>query len=256
MNGGRRRTILGVALGALLAAPGPLAAQHPQAAEQREHVALKWWHPLVASAGITALFLIDEPVRDFVQDHRSAALDDVADVGSHFHEPNIFLVSGVGAMSVGLLAREPKVAQTGLQIIAAYGLSSAMMIGTKWSFGRSRPRDTPEDNVDMSFFGGGANSAFPSGASTVVFSLATTVSDAVGHPAVTVLLYSGAAVNAWARVNDDRHWLSDVALGALYGITSAKLVNGHWRVFGLRPPTVGIDSRGDWTVAYRVSYEE
>ncbi len=237
-----------------LAVAGALGAPPSLAAQERGYVSLKWWHPLVASASITALFLIDEPVRDYVQDHRSETLDDVADFATHFHEPEVFLVAGVGTMSVGLLARELTVAETGLQILAAYGLSSAMMIGTKWAVGRTRPSSAPDDNVVMDWFGGGANSSFPSGASAVVFSLATTVSDAVDHPAATVALYAGATVNAWSRVNKDRHWVSDVALGALYGITAAKLVNGRWRVFGLRPPTVGIDGRGEWSVAYQVGF--
>jgi membrane-associated phospholipid phosphatase len=42
----------------------------------------------------------------------------------------------------------------------------------------------------------------------------------------------------WSRINDNRHWLSDVAAGALVGITSAKLVTGRWRIFGLHPPSV------------------
>jgi membrane-associated phospholipid phosphatase len=42
----------------------------------------------------------------------------------------------------------------------------------------------------------------------------------------------------WSRLNDNRHWLSDVAAGALVGITSAKLASGRWRIFGLRPPSI------------------
>jgi membrane-associated phospholipid phosphatase len=224
--------------------PTPAAGQDP------DSVNLQWWHPLVASAGIATLFLIDEPVRDYVQDHRSASLDDVGQVAAKFHEPEVFIVSGTGAMALGLLIREPKVAQTGLQILASYGLASGVMIGTKWVFGRSRPNAAPDDATKFEMMSGGDDSAFPSGASTVTFSLATTLADAIGHPAATIVLYAGATLNAWARVNADRHWVSDVALGALYGITAAKLVNGRWRIFGLRPPTAGIDQFGRATLRF------
>jgi membrane-associated phospholipid phosphatase len=144
------------------------------------------------------------------------------------------------------------VARTGVQIIAAHGLAAGMMLTTKWAFGRSRPKDQPDDAVDMAWFAGGTTSAFPSGASAVTFSLATTIADAVNRTPVTVLLYSGATLNAWARVNDDRHWVSDVALGALYGITAARLVNGHWRLFGLKPPLIAQTTDGGTLLAWEI----
>jgi membrane-associated phospholipid phosphatase len=231
---------------------GGLAAPPRLAAQERDYTSLRWWHPLAAAGGVAALFLVDEPIRDFVQDHRSGILDDVGSVAAKFHEPEVFLVGSVGAMSLGLVARQPKLAQTGVQILSAYGLASGMMIGAKWAAGRSRPSDTPDNNLAMDWFGGGQRASFPSGASTVVFSLAATVSDAVGDTRVTVLLYSAATLNAWSRVNSDRHWVSDVALGALFGVTAAKLVNGRWRVFGFRPPTVGIAPGGRLVVGYSV----
>jgi hypothetical protein len=47
--------------------------------------------------------------------------------------------------------------------------------------------------------------------------------------------------------------LSDIAAGALIGITSAKLVSGKWQVFGLRPPDVLAASQTtivSWTIAF------
>ncbi len=48
---------------------------------------LEWWHPFAAGAGVATLFLIDEPVRDFLQDHRSDGLNDLGDVTTHFMDP-------------------------------------------------------------------------------------------------------------------------------------------------------------------------
>lgn len=209
---------------------------------------LQWWHPVAAGAGVAAVFLIDEPVRDFLQDHRGDGLDDLADVTRRFKDRELFWISGGGAILLGAIAREPKVTVTGAQIFAAYGLSSMMMIGTKWAFGRSRPSGTPDDPTNFDWFDGTEDDAFPSGSAAVVFSLATTVADAVDRLPVSVALYAGATLNAWARLNSDRHWLSDVTLGALYGITAAKLVNGEWTVFGLQLPTVWTDGRSSGLV--------
>ncbi len=238
------RLILATVMTAALVSLETLAGQAD------EFTTLKWWHPVVAGTAITVLFAVDEPVSKFVQDNRSGTLDDVSDVAKRFKEPEVFYVAGGGAIAVGLLAGFPTVTRTGLQIFAAYGVSSGMMIATKWVFGRSRPSQTPNDAVNFDWFNGGSGSSFPSGSAAVVFSLATTVADAVDHPAASVLLYGGATLNSWSRVNGNRHWLTDVALGALYGITAAKLVNGRWRVFGLRPPRVLVGLDGGTVIQY------
>ncbi len=221
---------------------------------EEDYRSLKWWHLLAASAGIALLFTLDKPIHDFWQDNQSETLDDVANFTKKFKEPVIFAVSSVGAMSLGLMIDDPKLAQTGLQIFGAYALSSGMMITTKWAFGRSRPADTPDDHLNFDWFGGDENSSFPSGSAAVVFSLAATVSDAVENTWVTVGLYSGAVLNSWSRVYSERHWFTDVALGALYGITAAKIVNGRWRIFGWRPPTVIVEPGGRATLLYGVEF--
>lgn len=225
-----------------------------QTAEQEEFFRLRWWHPLVAGAGIAGLLLVDEPVQEFMQNNQGSFGDDLADVVEEFHRPNVFLVAGAGSMALGLVARQPRLAEAGVQVAAAYGLSSGMMIASKWMFGRTRPSDTPDDVTDFDWFDGGSSYSFPSGAAAVSFSLATTVADAVDRTPVTIAAYSLATLNSWSRVYSDRHWLSDVALGALYGITAAKIVNGEWRLFGWRPPTVGIAADGGVTVGYDLSH--
>jgi membrane-associated phospholipid phosphatase len=222
--------------------------------EKESYLALQWWHPLAASAGIATLFLIDEPVQELMQRNQTDELDDIANVAKRFHHKDVFLVSSGMAMSLGLAFRQPKVAETGVQILAAYGLSSGMMIATKWAFGRNRPSETPDDVGSFNWFDGGSFSAFPSGAAAVTFSLATTLSDAIEIPAVTIVLYTGATLNSWARLYSDRHWFTDVALGALYGYSAAKIVNGRWRVFGWKPPTVGIAADGGVQLSYNIRH--
>lgn len=248
-GGFARHCVLAAVLGGITLAPRAAPAQ-----QEEQYFALQWWHPLAAGAGIALLFTVDKPIHEFWQNHQSETLDDIANVAKKFKEPVVFAVSSVGAMSLGLMIGEPVVAQTGLQILGAYGVASGMMIATKWAFGRSRPSDTPDDHLNFDWFNGDENTAFPSGSSAVVFSLAATVSDAVGNTWVSVGLYSGAVVNAWSRVYGERHWFSDVALGALYGVTAAKVINGRWRIFGWRPPTVIVGSDGQANLLYSVSF--
>jgi membrane-associated phospholipid phosphatase len=65
-------------------------------------------------------------------------------------------------------------------------------------------------------------------------------------------LYTLAASVGWSRINDDRHWLTDIAAGAALGITTSKVVSGRWRLFGLRPPNIllGPSPGVAWRVAF------
>ena len=241
-----RPSVVGV-LTVLLVFSMPLRAQ-------QNYTSIQWWHPLAAAAGVAVIFAVDEPLREFFQDVRSAGTDDLANVVKRGKEPILYQVSGLGALGVGLLARQPKVARTGLQILGAYGLSGGMVIVTKWAFGRSRPSDTPGDVTNFDWFHGSEDNSFPSGTSAITFSLATTASDAIGHPAAAVALFTGASLTSWSRLNDNRHWMSDIALGALLGVTAAKVVNGRWRVFGLRPPSFLVGPNGQAGFQYRASF--
>ena len=204
---------------------------------------LTWWHPLAAAGGVGLLFAIDQPVRDWTQENLGDTRGDVADFAKNFKDPKIFAISSIGTTALGVVLGEPKVTVTGMHIATAYGLAGGLNYTAKWILGRSRPEDTPDDAFIFNYFEGNETSALPSGSAAVVWSLATTVADAVDRTPVSIVLYTGAALNSWARVYSDRHWLSDVGLGALIGVTSAKLVNGEWTVFGLRPPMIWTDGR-------------
>lgn len=223
------------------------------AQEMNEYRAVKWWWPVMLAGGTVVMFAMDEPVQNAVQDHRSEDLDEMADVMGKFKDPEVFAVAVGGLLAAGLVTQDAAVARTGLQVAGAYGLSSAFFYSAKWLFGRSRPSEV-DTAWEFDWFSGGETASFASGSSAVVFSLAATLSDAIDHPAASVVLYAGAALNSWSRVNDNRHWVSDVAVGAALGIAAAKLVNGRWRVFGLAPPAFLVTPRGRARMTWDVRF--
>ena len=120
----------------------------------------------------------------------------------------------------------------------------------KLTFGRPRPNQSLDADAYVPFSG---REAMPSGHSTMAFALATALSDDIHRTWASVGLYTMATGVAWSRLNDNRHWLSDVAAGAVVGVTSAKLVNGHWRIFNLRPPEFLLGP-GSATVAWELRF--
>jgi membrane-associated phospholipid phosphatase len=148
----------------------------------------------------------------------------------------------LGVLGVGLVTGKPGIRRAGTRLVAAVALSAAEMLAMKHLVGRSRPN---EDVGAFSFHpftslkdsaGVETRGSMPSGHVTAAFAVATSLVDDIKSPFVKVLLYTAASGTAFSRINDNRHWLSDAGMGAVLGIFTAKVVNGHWRVFGLRPP--------------------
>jgi membrane-associated phospholipid phosphatase len=93
----------------------------------------------------------------------------------------------------------------------------------------------------------------PSGHVTAAFAVATSLADDIKSPLVSVLLYTAATGTAFARINDNRHWLSDTGMGAVLGIFTAKVVSGRWSIFGLRPPGFLVTPAGA-SLTWRASF--
>ncbi len=69
-----------------------------------------------------------------------------------------------------------------------------------------------------------ANSSFPSGHTTQAFVLATVVSSHFPKTWVKILSYGFATGVGLARMNDDRHFASDIFVGAAMGTAIARTI--------------------------------
>lgn len=202
---------------------------------------LRWWHGAVAAGGLSALMLLDKPVQRYAVHNSGTGADNVAGVVRHFGQPEVYLTIPAGIVATGLLLHRPELTRAGGRIALSLALSAAATEGGKLAFGRPRPENSLDADGYRPFSG---QASMPSGHSSMAFALATSLSDEIHRPWATVGLYTAASGVAWSRLNDNRHWLTDVAAGALVGITSAKLASGRWRIFHLRPPTILVTPHG------------
>jgi membrane-associated phospholipid phosphatase len=205
----------------------------PLAAQQQDGSALRWWHGAVAVGGLSALMLLDVPAQRFAQHNRGAGSNNVAGFVRHFGQPEVYGTISAGLIVAGLVTHHQRVAQAGGRLAVALLVAGAANQGAKLAFGRPRPEQSLDADGFRPFSG---QAAMPSGHATMAFALATALADDIHQPWAKVGLYGLATSVAWSRLNDNRHWLSDVAAGALVGITSAKLASGRWRIFHLHPP--------------------
>jgi membrane-associated phospholipid phosphatase len=211
---------------------------------------IKWWHGALVLGGLTGLMLLDHPVQRFTQDHRGNGADDLAAGLRHFGQPEVYGTITLGLVGTGLISGNSEITRAGGRLAAALALAGATSTLGKVAFGRPRPSESLDVDGFKPFSG---QDAMPSGHTTMAFALATSLADDIHRTWASVGLYTIATGVAWSRVNDNRHWLSDVAAGAVVGISSAKLLNGHWRIFNLRPPQFLL-SRDQASIAWTVSF--
>jgi membrane-associated phospholipid phosphatase len=242
---------------AVLLAGVPCPQLHAQT--RCPHV-IRWYEATATLGAVALLSVVDEPIQDWVQGQRSEDSDEAAGLFRHEGEPIWWGGISVGLTAAGLIIGDDDVARAGGRAMTAVAASAAVSTGIKILLGRSRPaegvgafefhpfssqKDT--SGVQLRF-------SMPSGHTTAAFAVATSLADDIRSPVADIVLYTLATGTAWSRMNDDRHWLTDTALGAILGIATAKVVNGRWRIFNLQPPAFLIGDEGRMSLSWTASF--
>lgn len=194
---------------------------------------IRLWHVGAALAGVAVVSVVDDDLREWTVDHRTGGLRDVATAWEYYGHAATPAGIAVGTMIGGAVTRRPEVTRTGARLATSFLVAAAITRAAKRGIGRARPS---AGEGQYAFDSWSDQSAFPSGHTTNAFILTTTLADAIDEPWIDAGLYTLAVGTGAARVINDRHWLSDVVGGALLGTTVAKVVDGRWRIFNLRPP--------------------
>jgi len=183
-----------------------------------------WLKVSLVLGGTGVLFIFDEEIQDWVQDHRGGGTDRLSDIveplGSGLYVvPALGLVYGWGHFMDNERAR-----RVGLLGVESYLISNLMSMTIKWSTGRHRPGDHRGAHAwDPFKFNG--NLSFPSGHTASAFSVATVIATEYDeHPFLVGLAYGLATLTAYSRLNGDWHFASDVFMGGAIGYFTAKTV--------------------------------
>ena len=123
------------------------------------------------------------------------------------------LAAALGTYAIGQFSGQRKISVVGAHLIQSQILAQTMTAAIKTSVGRTRPD--------------GTQYSFPSGHSSVTFATATVLQRDLGWK-VGVPAYGLATYVAASRIQDKRHFLSDVTFGAAIGIIAGRSVTvGH-----------------------------
>lgn len=219
----RTRVVVAIVL-ALAAAPLPTAAQDTARVEMeagrdgRRAEAAVWAGAAVLVAGT---FLLDRTVHDAVGGG-NGALEPIADRLNPLGNPRYGIPLLAGGWAVGRLAERPALSEGSAHVLAGLLAAGVANGALKYGVGRNRPSRTDDPFRFRPFNGDNQWQSFPSGHATVSFALAAGISEEVREPWVTAATYGTAALVAWSRVYEDKHWTSDVAAGALVGAMAGR----------------------------------
>jgi membrane-associated phospholipid phosphatase len=177
----------------------------------------------------------DQPIHDFVLQNKDVGIfDEVADFGNIFGEVTGAAPLIAGTLAIGLVFDNNEAKEAAFSTMGALALTQLVVETMKYSINRSRP-EKEQGPFDFNGFGGpGAGRAsFPSGHSAAAWTIATVFAQEYGDkykwaPAVA---YSIAAMTSYARLNKDKHWASDVLLGAMIGYVSGNIMHRVFKKF-------------------------
>jgi len=215
---------------------GILDAQQRQPPADTSQSALFNGRDVIRAVGFTgltiAMFPIDRSIARRLTNERSKAnrflngaskgVEIIADPGS--------IIIGSSLYLFGRFANHPDIEDLGWHGTEAVLFGAGMAWAIKGLAGRARPFVTGDTTAHDFKFGGGFGNAdrqsFPSGHTTAAFAAASAVTSEAERMwphhfwLVAPVMYGGASLVGVSRMYHDKHWASDVALGAAIGTFS------------------------------------
>lgn len=166
------------------------------------------------------VFANDREIMDYVQENKTPISAPVTTIGNMMGREAIAPIVA-GAYFIGAVMKNGKLKKVGLFAMAGGIATQIVTEAFKKTFQRMRPNasDSPYD-----FFEDHNNSFF-SGHTSGAFSLATAVAEVYkDKPIVPYVAYGIAAMTAYARMHDKKHWATDVLAGAVAGHLVTKIL--------------------------------
>jgi len=226
--------------------PTRAAAQNPPPGDDRtvvprdtshaeRHQTLFTYRDAILAAGFAgltvAMFPVDKNIaRQIRQDSTFNGLTQNSAVGFEtISSPGAYVIGG-SLYLIGRFAKKPDLQDFGWHgteaVLVANGITGLL----KGTLGRARPFVSNDSNPRDFRFGGGFRTSdrqsFPSGHTSTAFAAAAAVTSEIRRlhpkatPYVATVMYGGATLVGLSRMYHNKHWASDVALGAAVGTFS------------------------------------
>ncbi len=240
------------------------------------HAKKQDWKKFGAFVLVTgAVALSDETINKFAVDlskHNKGVRDISKHVTNFGGLWEGYTLATLGAY--GIIFKNEKIKTTTLLATQAYITAGAIEAFGKIIFGRQRPNyyDPITGESDPTFHGpffqfkknengqkkypNQAYTSFPSGHSTVAFAAATVFAmEYRDRPLVPIIAYSAASLVALSRLTENKHWPTDILVGAALGFLSGKqVVNNYHRYAKIQNDKLRQEKQKKTSVSLNLQY--
>ena len=173
-------------------------------------------------------FSLDPKIKENVSQQHTTSLDNLTGFGEKYGTISYAGIFAGGMYLTGKIIGNKSVATTGRMLTESVLYSGLAVSLLKYTDGRSRPY-TDEGPVTMFTYSfQEANVSFPSGHTATAFAISTVLANRINNPFATVALYGLAGFTGYQRIYDNKHWFSDVFVGAAIGyFIGSSIVNSE-----------------------------
>jgi membrane-associated phospholipid phosphatase len=185
------------------------------------------WGRAVATIGTIAVLMHEDThIAHAIQDRRNSQTNSISKAVTPMGGGRGLELS-VALIGVGLLTKNHEVRDTGRDALESSIIAAGVITPLlKRGFGRARPNQ--DEMTAHDFDPGSMQESFPSGHATNAFALASAIAGHSNGWVIPTVAYTVASSVAFARMNDNVHWASDVFAGAVIGTATGKMiVNRH-----------------------------
>ena len=181
----------------------------------------------LAVAGAVGLtYAFDKQIQDKLSERSNSSLDRATDAGSLLGDPYLHLGLATLVYGGAILADSAKWKETGEMMAEALILADASTLIIKEGTGRGRP-DATQAKGDFRPFGFKKEfDSMPSMHTSSSFALASVLAAKSDSILTKAAYYAAATFVGFSRVYQNKHWASDVVLGAALGELCGRVVTG------------------------------
>lgn len=188
----------------------------------------------MSTTAVTLLFTADQSIHDWAQKNKTGLTDNISKYGLEPWGRGIYSMSTMSIFYIyGAVNKNERAKKVALLGLKAYVLTGLLINIPKYVFQRERPFINNDPMVWHGPFSNYKNNSFPSGHSLSAFAMATIIaSEYTEYKTISYTAYSIAGLTALSRIYDNKHWGSDVLIGAALGWATAKLIYNHnnWNI--------------------------